>query len=224
MSLPEPSVIPYPALCLVTDRGYGQETLLAAKVAAAVDGGVNMVQLREKDLPAGDLLKLAISLREITRGKALFLVNDRVDVALASGADGVQLGEEGLPVSAARVVAGKRLIVGRSVHSLRGAQEAEASGADFLLVGTIFPTGSKPGALPAGLGLLAQIAQSVSVPFLAIGGVTSSNVAQVMAQGAAGAAVISAILARTDTCEAAQELTGAMGLASIRSQRAVPAR
>ena len=210
MSAPNPPALPYPTLCLVTDRSYGQGQPLPAKVAAAVEGGVNVVQLREKALPGGQLLALATAIRNATREKALLLVNDRVDVALAASADGVQLGEEAMPVEAARRITGQRLLIGRSVHSLQGAREAETQGADFLVVGTIFPTGSKPGVQPTGLALLAQVARSVNIPFLAIGGVTRSNVAQVMAQGAAGAAVISAILSPSDTRQAARELKEAM--------------
>ena len=226
MSLSNPPALPHPALCLVTDRSYGQGQPLPAKLAAAVEGGVNMVQLREKDLPASELLALATAIRDVTLGKkdekVLFLVNDRVDVALASGADGVQLGEEALPVEAARRIAGRLLLIGRSVHSLQGATEAEARGVDFLVVGTIFPTGSKPEIQPAGLELLAQIARSVGIPFLAIGGVNSDNVAQVMAQGAAGAAVISAILATSDTRRAARELKEAMSVTTARPRVVSP--
>ena len=220
MSPPRTPALPYPALCLVTDRSYSQGQPLPTKVAAAVEGGVNVVQLREKDLPASELLALATAIRDVTLDKkgekALLLINDRVDIALASGADGVQLAEEALPVEAARRIAGQGLLIGRSVHSLQGAREAQDQGADFLVVGTIFDTGSKPGAQPAGLELLAQIGRSVSIPFLAIGGVNSSNVAQVMAQGASGAAVISAILDPSDTRRAARELKEAMAVVTAR--------
>lgn len=210
MSSPGTRVLPRPTLCLVTDSSYATTQSLATLVAAAVLGGVDLVQLREKELSSGDLLTLASDIRESTPdGKALFIVNDRVDVALAAGADGVQLGEDAMPVEAARRVA-PRLLIGRSVHSVEGAQDAEARGADFLVVGTIFLTGSKADIEPAGPGLLERIAASVSLPFLAIGGVTSRNVSQVMAAGAAGAAVISAILAAPDPRVAAEELKAAM--------------
>lgn len=211
MKTSSPLSLPYPTLCLVTDPGYTQAQPMAAVVAAAIEGGVNLVQLRDKNIPAGHLLAQAKVIRNVTRDNhALFLINDRVDIALAASADGVQLGEEGLPVEVARQASGNRLLVGRSVHSLRGAHEAEAQGADFLLVGTIFPTGSKPEVSPVGLNLLAHIRQSVRIPFLAIGGITSCNVAQVMAHGAAGVAVISAILGPSDTCHAAGILREAM--------------
>ena len=211
MSTSGPVALPSPALCLVTDRRLNQGTSLPIQVEAALEGGVNMVQLREKDLSAGELLTLAEAIRDVaSKAHALFLVNDRVDVALAVGADGVELGEEAMPVQAVRRIAGRRLLIGRSVHSLDGAREAEAHGADFLVVGTIFPTMSKPGAPPVGLKLLAQVRQSVNIPFLAIGGINAANVAQVMAQGAAGVAVISAILGSASPRNAARELKEAM--------------
>ncbi len=217
MNAPDPRAFPSPALCLVTDHAFGQGQALLEKVVAAVEGGVNLVQLREKDLPGGQLLALANGIREVTREKALLLVNDRVDVALGCGADGVQLGEEALPIETVRRISGRRLLIGRSVHSVQSAQEAEAEGADFLVVGTIFPTTSKPGAEPAGLVLLRQVAGSVNIPFLAIGGVTSANVAGVMDAGAAGAAVISGLLAPSDTRRAAVELREAMMAATANS-------
>jgi len=210
MNTPGAGVLPHPTLSLVTDHSYATTRSLATLVAAAVLGGVDLVQLREKDLPGGDLLTLATDIRESTAGgKALFIVNDRVDVALAADADGVQLGENAMSVDAVRRIAPK-LFIGRSVHSVEGAREAEVQGADFLVVGTIFPTGSKVDIEPAGPGLLERIATSVSLPFLAIGGVTSRNVSQVMAAGATGAAVISAILGAPDPRVAAVELKGAM--------------
>lgn len=211
--------LPRPCLCLVTDRAQCASRPLEDVVAQAVEGGANMVQLREKDLPAGQLLALAQRLRQVTQGRALLFVNDRVDVALAAGADGVQLGEEALPVQAARRVAGHRLLVGRSVHSLEGAMAAEADGADLLIVGTIFPTGSHPGATAAGVGLLQQVCQHVKVPFLGIGGIKADNVEAVVSSGAAGAAVITAITLSPDPRRAAQELMEKMRGASLASRR-----
>ncbi|MDO8751685.1 MAG: thiamine phosphate synthase [Dehalococcoidia bacterium] len=223
MSMPGPSLLPSPTLCLVTDRRFSQGTSLPIQVEAALAGGVNVVQLREKDLAAGELLALAEAIRDVTsKAHALFLLNDRVDVALAVAADGVELGEEAMPVQAVRRIAGRRLLIGRSVHSLDGAREAEAQGADFLVVGTIFPTGSKPGATTAGLELLARVHSAVRIPFLAIGGINAANVAHVMAQGAAGVAVISAILASKDPRQAARELKEAMVAAALRE--GLPAR
>jgi len=196
---------------VVTDRQVcGGVRGLLERVAAAVRGGANMVQLREKGLPGGELLRLALDLRRITEGRALLFVNERVDVALACGADGVQLGEEALPVAAARRVAGERLLIGRSVHSLEGAIEAEREGADLLVVGTIFATASHPGARPAGVSLLREVASRVSIPVVGIGGIEASNTAQVVEAGAAGVAVIRSVLAAPDPEEAARTLWRAL--------------
>jgi len=207
--------MPIPCLCLVTDRRlcHSDPQELEERVTRAVKGGVNLVQLREKDLSGGQLLELAERLRKVTRGLALLFINERVDVAVACGADGVQLGEEGMPVEAARKVAGESLLISRSVHSQEGALTAEAQGADFLVVGTIFPTGSHPGAEAAGPQLLSSIAGRTSIPFAGIGGINTANVSQVISAGASGAAVISAILAAEDPELAARELRMAIDVA-----------
>ena len=207
--------IPTPLLCLVTDRRavHLQDEQLVERVYRAVRGGVSMVQLRERDLPGGELLKLAERLRESTEGTALLFVNDRVDVALACGADGVQLGEAGLDVGAARRVAGNSLLVGRSVHSVEGAAEAEREGADFLVVGTIYPTSSHHAEEPAGPQLLARIASRVATPFVGIGGINAANVGEVVEAGASGVAVISAILTAKDPEAAASQLKMAIDAA-----------
>ncbi|MBI4233568.1 MAG: thiamine phosphate synthase [Chloroflexi bacterium] len=217
------ATLPQPCLALVTDRWLCREQPLQEKVSLALAGGVDMVQLREKELPAGALLALAEGLRAITAGRALFMVNDRVDVALACGADGVQLGEEGLPVAAARHLGGPGLLFGRSVHSVEGAVRAEAEGADFLVLGAIFRTSSHPGAPTAGVGLIRQVRQRVRLPLLGIGGITEGNVGQVMEAGADGAAVISALLGAPDPAEAARALKAAM-LAALRRMGEVQAR
>jgi thiamine-phosphate pyrophosphorylase len=201
-----------PCLCLVTDGRFWQPDPreLERKVDLAIGGGVNAVQLREKGLAGGPLLELARGLRRVTDGRALLFINERVDVAVACGADGVQLGEDGLPAEAARRVAGPGLLIGRSVHTAKGAVTAEQRGADFLLVGTVFTTRSHSGGQSAGTALLAEVAGHVTIPFAGIGGITSDNVDRVMEAGAAGAAVISAILGADDPYEAARELRSVM--------------
>ena len=200
-----------PFLCLVTDGRFWQPDPgeLERKVDLALRGGVDLVHLREKGLAGGPLLELARRLRRVTEGRALLFVNERVDVAAVCGADGVQLGENGLSVEAARRVAGEGLLVGRSVHSPDGAVSAEEDGADLLLVGSIFPTDSHGGG-SAGPGLLAEVAARVTIPFAGIGGIEAGNVGEVMESGAAGAAVISAILGAEDPCRAAREVRTAM--------------
>ena len=205
-----PSIL-LPALCLVTDRRrLAVDRHLEEVVERAVEGGATMVQLREKDLSAAEMLALACRLREVTRGRALLFINDRVDVALACEADGVQLGEEGLPVDAARRASDGELLLGRSVHSIEGAVAAEAEGVDVVVVGTIFESQSHPGASAAGAGLLRRVSDRVSVPALAIGGVTAANVSTVIAAGASGAAVIGDIVASDDPERAARALVDRM--------------
>ena len=203
-------MLPVPCLTLVTDRRLCPPGSLAERVERAIAGGVDLVQLREKDLPAGELMELAHELRRATRGRALLLVNDRVDVALACGADGVQLGEAGVPVNAARKLMGPELLIGRSVHSEAGARQAEADGADFLLVGTIFPSRTHAQGGASGVGLVGRVREAARVPVLGIGGITAENISQVMEAGAQGAAVISAILGSVDPGKAASELKEAM--------------
>ena len=201
-----------PCLCVVTDGRFWQPDprVLERKVDLSIQGGVDMVQLREKDLAGGPLLELARGLRRVTEGRALLFVNERVDVAVACGADGVQLGEAGLSVEAARRIAGPGLLVGRSVHTVAGAVTAEREGADLLLAGAVFPTRSHVERGAAGTGLLAAAAARVKIPLAGIGGITAGNVGEVMKAGEAGAAVIRAILGADDPRRAARELRKAM--------------
>ena len=202
--------LPTPCLSLVTDGNVAAGLDLEEGVEAAVAGGVDLVQLREKELPAEEVYLTAKRLRVITRDKALLFVNDRVDIALAAKCDGVQLGENAMPTSAARAVCGARLLIGRSVHSLEGAKRAEGDGADLLVLGTIFPTGSHPGAVTAGVELVRAVAEEVSLPVLAIGGINNDNVASVIRAGASGVAVISAISGSPDPETAASALKSKM--------------
>ncbi|MBI2872448.1 MAG: thiamine phosphate synthase [Chloroflexi bacterium] len=195
-----------PCLALVTDRRLAGERTLEEVVARAVDGGVDLVQLREKDLPGGPLLALAQRLREVTRQRALLFVNERVDVALACGADGVQLGEKALPVAVARQLAGGSLLIGRSVHTVEGAVEAERQRADLVVVGTVFPSRSHPGGPVGGTELVRQVAAAVRAPVLGIGGILLGNAHQVIHAGAGGVAVVSAIMASRDPAQAARGL------------------
>lgn len=183
---------------LVTDRGAAADTLSTA-VHAALRGGLDCVQAREKKGPASRLYDTALSLLPAVREYgARLLVNDRVDVALACAADGVHLPGAGLPPDAARQLLGERWLVGVSVHGLDEARAAIESGADYVTFGHVHPTASKPGSAPAGIRRLAGIVEGVDAPVLAVGGIDSSTVGEVMATGAAGAAVISDILAAPD--------------------------
>ena len=200
----------YPLLCLVTDSTFCGTDALAATVDAAASGGVDVVQLREKDLAAGELLKLALSLRRVTRDRAALVINDRLDVALASEADGLHLPETSLSVTDARAVAPPDLIISKAVHDLPGASAADAEGADMLVLGTVFDTASKPGADTGGLALVREATRGVRAPVLAIGGINAANAASVIEAGASGVAVVSAIMSAADPESAARELKQAI--------------
>ena len=191
---------------LISDRARLRGRRLEEVASLAVDGGVNVVQLREKDLSGGDLYQLAITLHAVLRGRALLLVNERVDVALAAGADGVHLPEQSLPAKAVRAMVDEGCIVGRSVHSLEAALHAEREGVDFVEVGAVYETASKPGATPAGLGLVRAVAEAVRLPVVAVGGISADDVAEVVAAGADGVAVIGAIMDADDPTWAAGRL------------------
>ena len=195
-----------PGLCLVTDSSVPLHAPLEEVVAEAVSGGVGMVQVREKSLPTGDLYRLAVRLRRATLAKALLMVNDRLDVALAVEADGVHLASHSLPVREAKKIAGERLLVGRSVHSVEEAVVAENDGADYLILGTIYGTASHPGRPPSGPGLIEAVKARVSTHVYAIGGINASNADEVMRAGADGVAVIRSILGAPDPCTAAREI------------------
>ncbi len=196
---------------LITDRSRLRGRPLEEVASQAVEGGAHAVQLREKDLSAAALYELAAPLYAALRGRALLLVNGRIDVALAIGADGVHFPERGLPAKQARDMAKDVCrIIGRSVHSPEAAVAAEADGADYLQVGTIFETASKPGRPAAGLSLLREVRDAVSIPIIAVGGIDASNAAGVIAAGADGIAVIGAIMDADDPRQATRDLREAI--------------
>ena len=170
-----------------------------------------MVQLREKDMPPFELLRLARRLRRITEGRALLIVNDRVDVAMLARADGVQLGETALDVADVRSLVGPDMLIGRSVHSEVGAVDAECQGADYLVLGTVFESASHPDGRVGGLDLVREVTQAVGIPVLGIGGITADNATGVMDAGASGIAVITAITMAEDPRMAASNLMEAIG-------------
>ena len=211
MNNASPSSLPRPIVALVTDRNLaGGPDALVDAVERAVDNGVNLVQMREKDLPDAVQLALAQRLREVTNGKALLFVNDSVSIAEASGADGVQLTENSRSIASARARAARPLLIGRSVHGVDAAREAAAQGADLLVVGTVYDSPTHPGQPPAGVGLIGWCAQS-GVPVLGIGGITAENAVAVVHAGASGVAVISAILGSANPADAAARLVAAIG-------------
>lgn len=194
-----------PQLCLVTDPAVPD---LLARIRQALEAGVTMLQLRCHGLPASYTYELAQALRPLCRQHgALLIINDRIDIAQAVDADGVQLGSRSLPPATARMLIGAQRLLGVSVHSLEQAQAAVEQGADFLIVGTIFVSRSHPDRPAAGSELLHLIRQHApSLPILGIGGINATNAGQVMDAGASGIAVISAILSAEDIVHSVQQL------------------
>lgn len=195
-------------LYVITDETVGRGRSHAELATQAVDGGADVIQLRDKRLPAPDLLEAATAIRKITRDSgALFIMNDHLDLALRVGADGVHLGAADIPLPEARSLSPPSFIIGASVGSVAGALRAEAAGADYVALSPTFATGSKSDAGPGfGLFVLSAIRAAVSVPLIAIGGINAGNVADVIAAGADGVAVISAVVGVDDLTAAARDL------------------
>jgi thiamine-phosphate pyrophosphorylase len=196
------------ALYLVTDRSQTGGRDLLYVLEQALDGGVKAIQLREKDLSARELFLLAEKAHHLCRahGAALF-INDRVDVALAADADGVQLGGTSMPVTVARSLLGQQKIIGASTHSLQEAKEAERNGANFILFGPVHFTASKAGyGAPQGLRALKAVVDNTSLPVYAIGGIKPENIASTMAVGIRGVALISAVMSADNPRGATEEI------------------
>ena len=199
-------------LCLVTDRTQTRGRDLTAVVGECLAAGLPAVQVREKDLGAADLAFVCRRLRALTLDRqALLIVNDRVDVALAVGADAVQRTSTSLPIEDIRAIADKRLRIGVSVHSLEEAVEAELKGADWVVFGPVYDTPSKRAyGPPQGVARLARVAATVRLPVIAIGGINPERVREVQQGGARGVAVISAILAAESPGDATRRFLEAL--------------
>ena len=167
-------------------------------VSMAVACGVSVVQYRNKNAKTREMYEEAVRLREICRD-TLFLINDRVDIALAVNADGVHLGQSDMPCGVARKLLGEEKIIGITVHNLAEAVQAESIGADYLGVSPIFQTATKPDAgKPAGISLIEEIRAIVDIPLIAIGGIDHSNAIDVIRAGADGLCAISSVVAKED--------------------------
>jgi len=202
-------------LYLVTDRHATNGRPLTDVVEAALRGGVDAVQLREKDLSTRDLLALARELRAITRRhRAKLLINDRIDVALAVAADGVHLPSTSFAIGDARRLLGADAIIGVSTHAIDEVVRAAAAGADFAVFGPVFETPSKRSfGAPQGLDALRRAIAAVDIPVVAIGGIDASNAAAVLATGCHGVAVIRAVLSSAEPTATAAALTEPSGAA-----------
>lgn len=204
-------VIIDPAACLGRDP--------VAVGGAALAGGASLLQWRDKERDKGEQLAQARALYRLCREHgATFIVNDHADLALVlageegAGAIGVHVGQRDLPVAAVRAIVPAGFIVGASTNLVEEARAAEAAGADYIAVGDVFGTATKAGTRPASPARLAQVKAAVRLPVFAIGGITLQNVGQVLAAGADGVAVISAVCAAPDPEAAARELAGALAL------------
>ena len=167
---------------------------------AIIDGGAKILQLRAKSLSSKEFLETALIIRKITKDKGtVFIVNDRVDIALLTDADGVHLGQGDLPVKEARRLLGNNKIIGYSTHNLREALEAVRLPVDYISFGPIFPTKTKEDVqTPKGLKLLSEVRKAVEIPIVAIGGITETNMAHVLKEGVESVAMISEILTSLD--------------------------
>ncbi len=174
------------------------------KARAAIEGGAGVVQVRMKSSPAGAILEVAREIVALSRGRALVIVNDRADLAVLAGADGVHVGDDDLPVAEARRIVGPGMLLGRSTRTLAEAHAAIADGADHVGFGPMFGTRTKEiAAAPRGLAALRELATALPAPVVAIGGITRETIAEVARAGAAAAAVIEDLFSRGDVREGA---------------------
>ena len=194
-------------LYAVTDRSHLGKKSLYTAVEAALEGGVTFLQLREKNLSDEEILAEARALLPLCHAHGVpLIINDHVDIALAAGADGVHVGQEDLEAGMARQKLGPDKILGVSAHNVEEALRAEAQGADYLGVGAMFPTGTKHNVVPTSPEILRDICAAVTIPVVAIGGISADNLQKLSGCGMAGAAVVSAIFSQPDCRAAARQL------------------
>ena len=182
------------SLYLVTEESIAIEELTKI-IAESVSGGVSIVQLREKNNSSLSFYKKASALKQLLNELSIpLIINDRVDIALAVGADGIHIGQDDLPLPVVKQMVPEDMIVGVSVSTLEEALEAERNGADYIGVGSVFPTKTKQDATLMAIGDLEEICRSVSIPAVAIGGITADNISTLSDSGLSGTAVVSAIM------------------------------
>ena len=193
-------------LYVITDRARAKGSL-AEVVREAILGGASVVQLRDKSATDEALIRQARKLLPLTRSAGIpLIINDRIEVAKKSGADGVHLGQEDASLKEARATLGKKAIIGRSTHSPEEALQAQADGFDYIGVGPVFATPTKPGYRTVGLGLVRFAAENIRTPFVAIGGIDEKNVSRVKKAGAKTVAVVRAVMASPHPKKLAQAI------------------
>lgn len=194
-------------LYAVTDRHWTGRQTLEEQIEEALAGGVTILQLREKNLPEEEFLQEAIRVKEICHRHGVpLIINDNVEVALKSGADGVHVGIEDAPVSEIRARVPADFIIGATCKTVEQAKKAEQAGADYMGVGAVFPSPTKTTAIRITREQLCEICTSVQISAVAIGGITAENITEIRGGGMAGAAVVSAIFGAEDIKKAAGEL------------------
>ena len=195
------------SLYLVTDRMRMSTRTLGEAVEQAVIGGCTLVQLREKDISALDFYALALEIKKITDRYGIpLIINDRIDIAMAAGAAGVHIGQQDIPADIARKVIGRDMLLGVSVGSATEALDAVKAGADYLGVGAMFPTGTKPDAGFVSMEELGRIRRAVDIPIVVIGGISRENAMLFRPMGVDGLAVVSAVIAQPDIKASAADL------------------
>lgn len=196
------------SLYLVTDRGLLAGRALKDCISAAVRGGATILQLREKEMSTLDFYNEALEIKELLASKNVpLIINDRLDIAMAVNAAGLHIGQEDMPAKVARRLVGPDMLLGVSVYTSEEAKKAEREGADYLGVGTMFPTSTKSDAVPVTIEELKNIKASVSIPVVAIGGINLSNAKALLETDIDGLSIISSILGKEDIYSAAKEFS-----------------
>lgn len=195
-------------ICIITDTTVQKKYSHIEIAKLAIKGGADIIQLRDKHLSTSELIETAKKIAALCRkSKVIFLVNDRVDVALVSDADGVHLGQEDIPVKDARKLLGRNKIIGGTAHDMKEALECDKAGADYIGFGHIYPTASKHKPdKPKGTMMLKKIVGRINIPVLAIGGITPQNLNEVMQTGVHGAAFIGSVLKSSDPVKTIKEI------------------
>jgi thiamine-phosphate pyrophosphorylase len=196
------------SLYVITDRELSKGRPLEEVVNVALEGGATVIQLREKKLTDREIFIMGMKIKPlIQKADACFIINDRIDLALALDADGVHLGQSDLPLNIARKLMGEKKIIGISVKTIEEAQEAEAQRANYLGVGSIYPTKTKKDTGPiVGPQRISQIRKAVNLPIVGIGGIQLHNIKEVIKAGAVGIAVVSAVMGAPDMAEACRAM------------------
>lgn len=194
-------------LYAITDRSWAGRQSFHEQIETALRHGVTCLQFREKDLSPEDMLREAISIRELCKSYNVpFIVNDDARIAAACGADGVHIGQEDMSIEEARCIVGNNMIVGVTAHNVREAVDAQERGADYLGLGAVFATSTKSGTTPLSLDCLREICRKTSIPKVAIAGISAANILRLAGTGIDGVAVVSAIFASGDIATATATL------------------